>query len=283
MVPSRISETFSRRVAARKDEELKLADLILTCSSFAANSFISRGVPKEKVRVVPLGCDVEQFGKTDRIEVDAKSPIRFLFVGRLKSLKGADLLAAAAQRLKDQNLPFTLTIAAPLDGADPLILEALRPVARMVGRVPHEQLGDHYSSADCVITPSRFDSFNMVVAEALSSGAPVIVTDHVGAMDMVENDHNGWIVSAGELEPLFERMAWCARNPEAVRLMSGEARETATRWPWSRYRAELARTLDEFMARWFSEKAATPIVSEGDDQSLAPTLKRTACASTQIR
>lgn len=252
MIPSEVSEDFKRRIVARKDEELELADMILTCSSFAAESFIEGGVPEEKIRIVPLGCDVEQFGKRRRTEVDAKSPIRFLFVGRLQSLKGADLLAAAARRLREQGIAFSLTIAAPLEGADAAILETLTPVARMLGRVPYEQLGDHYSAADCVITPSRFDSFNFVVAEALASGVPVIVTDHVGSKDMVENDLNGWIIPAAELDPLLERMAWCAENPEAVRAMSGEARETAKRWPWPRYRTHLVRTIDEFMAGWSS-------------------------------
>ena len=128
-------------------------------------------------------------------------------MGRIRSVKGADLLAAAAQRLRAHGVHFTLTVAASLEAADQAILEVLSPVAQMLGQVPHEQLKGHYASADCVITPSRFDSFNLVVAEGLASGAPVIVTDHVGAMDMVENDRNYERVSTAIMALIHGRKA----------------------------------------------------------------------------
>ena len=264
MTQSRVSESFRRRIVARKDEELALADLVVTCSSFAAESFIAGGVSQEKIRIVPLGCDTELFGKQERLEVAPATPIRFLFVGRLQNLKGVDLLAAAAQRLRDDGVPFELTIAAPLEAADTGIEEALRPIARMLGRVTHEELRLHYAQADCVITPSRYDSFAFVVAEALASGVPVIVTDHVGSKDMIADGRNGWIIPAAQLEPLIERMAWCAKNPQSVRAMSGEARETAKHWSWPRYRAHVVRTLDEFMLPRTQNKAKipNPIISD---------------------
>ena len=45
----------------------------------------------------------------------------------------------------------------------------------------NENLPHLYRSADLFILPSKFDTFGIVVIEALASGLPVIVSDTVGA------------------------------------------------------------------------------------------------------
>ncbi|MGJ0513391.1 glycosyltransferase family 4 protein [Methylocystis sp.] len=250
MIPHRVSTEFHRRIVLRKDEELALADLVLTCSSFAAESFVSGGVAREKIRVVPLGCDTRIFGQAPKGNAEIDTVPRFLFVGRLNQLKGADLLAAAARQLRSNGIPFELTVAAALEGADPEILSALSPLARLLGKVSHELLPSVYANADCVVVPSRFDSFAFVVAEALASGVPVIVSDHVGAKDMIEEGDNGWIVPAGDVDALVSRMRWCGEHRNAMRTMFFAASQTAARMSWPRYHAQAASTLNEFMAKW---------------------------------
>ena len=60
--------------------------------------------------------------------------------------------------------------------------------------------------ADCLVLPSRNDSYGMVVPEALASGLPVLVSDMVGAKDLVAEGQNGWVVPAGDAGALAERM-----------------------------------------------------------------------------
>jgi UDP-glucose:(heptosyl)LPS alpha-1,3-glucosyltransferase len=42
---------------------------------------------------------------------------------------------------------------------------------------------------------SKFDTFGMVVLEAMAAGLPVIISSNVGAKDLVQEDKNGFIVS----------------------------------------------------------------------------------------
>lgn len=259
MLPRRLAEPTHRKINARKEEELALADLIITCSSFAAQSFIASGIPAHKVRVAPLGCDTDIFSPPENLHRADNQPIKFLFVGRLQKLKGADLLAQAARKLKAEGILFELIVAASLDDADESIIQQLTPVARMLGKVPHAQLSAYYSEADCLLVPSRFDSFAMVVTEAFACGLPVIVSENVGAKDMVEDGINGWVVAAHDATALMARMRSCALEPSAVRNMRPSARATTERWSWKRYRSTVGGVIQDFMMQRTIDRASAGI------------------------
>ncbi len=57
--------------------------------------------------------------------------------------------------------------------------------------MPQPQLAAELRRADVLVLPSRNDSYAMVVAEALASGTPVIVSEMVGAKDLVTEGTNG--------------------------------------------------------------------------------------------
>lgn len=243
------SEAFHRRILARKDKELALADIILVCSSFARDSFIAAGISPERLHIVQLGCDISSFSPaSDPVAGVDAGAVRFLFVGRLSRLKGADLLAAVAHRLRAAHVPFTLEVVAPISEAERGLIHRFAEVARLHDKVPYGQLSGFHSRADCLVLPSRFDSFAFVVAEGLASGLPVIVSNAVGARDMVVDDENGWVIPVADEDALFERMSWCALNVTKLRSMSAAARATAEAWDWSKYHFQVLLTIDRLMA-----------------------------------
>ena len=63
-------------------------------------------------------------------------------------------------------------------------------------------------SADLLVAPSIwYETFGFTVLEALSYGVPVIVSDHVGAKDIV--GQNGIIVKAGNVDQLKDAILTC--------------------------------------------------------------------------
>src|SRR5262249_19340883 len=60
--------------------------------------------------------------------------------------------------------------------------------------------------------PSRVDGFGMAVPEAMACGVPAIVSDMVGAKEVIEEGHNGFIVPSGNSDALVDRMRWCICN-----------------------------------------------------------------------
>ena len=65
----------------------------------------------------------------------------------------------------------------------------------------HSELDKIMSEADVVVAPSIwYETFGFTVLEALSYGVPVIVSNHVGAKDIIGN--NGIVVQAGNVNEL---------------------------------------------------------------------------------
>ena len=64
-----------------------------------------------------------------------------------------------------------------------------------------------FSKARLFALPSRWEGFASVVAEALASGAPTVVTDcNFGPSEVVEHGSSGWVVPTGDAEALRAAM-----------------------------------------------------------------------------
>jgi glycosyltransferase involved in cell wall biosynthesis len=59
-----------------------------------------------------------------------------------------------------------------------------------------------YHRAELFVLPSLEDGFGFVVAEAMSCGVPVVVTDQCGAAEWVRPGESGWVIPAGDEEAL---------------------------------------------------------------------------------
>jgi glycosyltransferase involved in cell wall biosynthesis len=237
--------------ASNKDHTLALADLVLTCSTLARDSYVAAGIPAAKVRTLPLGVDTIAFAnRQPASQACEHEALRFCFAGRVNRLKGADLLAAACRNIYASGKDFTLSIAGSQVGSEPALLSQFEEFADLCGRIRHADLPNFYRQADVLVLPSRFDSFGLTVAEALACGLPAIVTENVGAKDIITEGVNGWIIPAGDENALTERMAWCATNPRAVRAMSAAARASAEAHDWHAYRGKAVAAVRTFLDEW---------------------------------
>jgi glycosyltransferase involved in cell wall biosynthesis len=232
-----------RRICRRKDEEVALADRIITCSGLARESYVEAGVPPSKVIAVPLGVDTARFQPSPPTRVP-DSPT-FLFVGTVTTGKGIDLLVEAFQRVQALCPQASLRLVGGKGNAWPLVRPLLGPAVSWQTTLSHEALSEEYRKATCLVLPSRFDSFGMVVAEALASGLPVIVSDRTGAKELVTEGSNGWVIPAEDVKALTERMFWCAQHPKELAEMAGAARQAGLSADWKRYHKRLVAAVRE--------------------------------------
>jgi glycosyltransferase involved in cell wall biosynthesis len=253
--------TFQREVDRRKDCEIALADLILVCSSLARDSFVEAGVDVSRIVVLPLGVDLERFYPLDSSKIDKNRIAKFIFVGHISAQKGADLLLRACRRLTQEKLPFELTLVGST-APEPDLVEQFKPFGRILGQVPHVELGDIYRNNNCFVLPSRFDSFGLVVAEAMACGLAAVVSNSVGARDLVESGRNGWIIPSNDSDALYQIMAECARNPKKLHEMGQAARKTAEQIGWQVYRAHAAEIVGGFL-NTYRKKMENAFLSEG--------------------
>jgi glycogen synthase len=79
--------------------------------------------------------------------------------------------------------------------------------------VARERLPEIYLAADCYAMLSRFDTFGMVVLEAMAAGLPVLVSGCVGARDLVQEGANGFVVKdPGDADAVAERIGTCSKE-----------------------------------------------------------------------
>ncbi len=190
----RISERCDATFAASREQADKLA---------------SHGVPR--VRQVAFGIDKDVFGTQSksaawRAEILGQEDERPIFVamGRLAAEKQWDVvldgfLRAAARR------PLTLVIFG--DGPERSRLEALargRSSVRFMGFEPDKKkLATALASADAFVHGCPFETFGLSVAQAISSGLPIVVPDRGGAAELAHPSFSE-LFRAGDAEACTE-------------------------------------------------------------------------------
>ncbi len=137
----------------------------------------------------------------ERIQARRPVPRRFIFVGRFVVEKGIEVLTRAYELYRNENSdPWPLVCC----GAGPLrtLLEG-RPGIRVEGFVQPRDLPGKLAGAGCLVLPSSFEPWALVVHEAASAGLLILASENVGAtVHLVQPGYNGFISTCGDADEL---------------------------------------------------------------------------------
>ena len=163
----------------------------------------------------------------------------FLFVGRLVDTKGLDVLAAAYRKYRsesDDPWPMKVAGMGPMEDE----LKAIDGV-ELLGFVAPRDLPGVMAETGCLLLPSRFEPWGVVIQEAAASGQAVICTNACGAASRLVNDgYNGRVVAPDRVEELAEAMHWIANADPAKRaLISARSVELAKQYTPERWVEQL--------------------------------------------
>lgn len=100
------------------------------------------------------------------------------------------------------------------------------------GVLDKETLSRHYWGSDLFLLLSHFDTFGLVVLEAMAHGLPVMVSSRVGAKDVIVEGENGFIISDISNGAEIATKIMHIFRESKHRLMSEAAHETAKRCSW---------------------------------------------------
>jgi glycosyltransferase involved in cell wall biosynthesis len=221
----------------RELAEYEEADRIIVLSSFALNSFVKRGIPKEKLICLPPGVNVTRFKAERNSESET---FRVVFVGHITVRKGVHILAEAFKKASLKNSELVLAGGVP-PAMKALIDSIGAPNVRFLGNVPNADLPSLYGGTSVFVLPSFEDGFGLVALEAMASGCPVIISSSAGAADIVDNGVTGYIVPAGDVDAIADRLELIYRNPTLAAEMGLRAAESARRVnSWAQYGDRMA-------------------------------------------
>jgi glycosyltransferase involved in cell wall biosynthesis len=154
----------------------------------------------------------------------------FVFTGRLVDAKGVDVLAAAYRKYREvAHDPWPLKVAGM--GAMDEELKAIEGT-ELLGFVMPKDLPAVLEDAGCLLLPSRFEPWGVVVHEAAASGLAVICTSACGsASRLVSDGYNGRVVAPDEVDQMVEAMVWITdADPEKRVLISRRSAELAKQY-----------------------------------------------------
>ncbi|HEX7075184.1 MAG TPA: glycosyltransferase, partial [Hyphomicrobiaceae bacterium] len=212
----------------------------------------------ERTAVVSMGVDTERFAPSRRNPDWAPSkalgrPV-VLFVGRLVEGKGVSFLI---QALGNPVLAQTTVCAAIVgDGPQRQALEeqarysGLGERIRFLGSVAHDALPEIYASCDIFCLPAirtargEEEGFGLVLAEAASSGLPIVAARVRGAQGLLEDGVTGSMVAERDPVALAKALSALASDAGLAARFGANARQQALKYDWQaiarRYRDLLA-------------------------------------------
>lgn len=238
--------SYLKEINRRKDAEIALADLIFTCSPLAVEGYLEAGVPEYKIQSMLLGATLPNEIESWRPH---SQPLNFIFAGGLRYLKSIDIILSVFRRLHSEGILYQLSFVG--GAAEHGWVDAIRktPNATYHGGVAQTELFQKLAQADCLLLPSRFDSFGMVVAEAMACGTPAIVSMQTGAKAMIEQfPKAGWIVECNE-DALYQCVKERIQNREALFVARNYALEASRHFTWQAYRDRVGQFIEEWMQR----------------------------------
>jgi D-inositol-3-phosphate glycosyltransferase len=252
---SAVQQAWEREPPTRLQVEyevLKHSDLLVAESQASKDHMVQDyGVDPGRIEIIPCGVDTSIFHPHDRRQARRRlglsgGPI-LLFIGRLQPLKGIDTLLRSTHvvRRRHDNLKV-LIVGGGVDSDDPherQERERLHTLVQDLDLADHvqfidaqsqEQLAYYYAAADVLVMPSHYESFGMVVLEAMACGTPVVASHVGGLASTVLPGQTGFLAPVGDVQAFARSVEQLIGDPQLWQSMSTAAHLRAQAYTWPR-------------------------------------------------
>ena len=196
----------------------RLMDEIWVPSTFNYESFIRGGVDQDKMRIVPLGVDVDFFDpqKTPAMEIPGVKGFNFLSIFQWTKRKGWDILLKAylsAFKFEDDVALVIRSYRGTGREVESIIREYIEEQGRDISAIPRisvisepipsQHMPALYKACNAFVLPTRGEGWGLPYMEAMAMGMPVIGTAYSAQLDFM-NDANSYLIENLGLERVDE-------------------------------------------------------------------------------
>ena len=194
---------------------LKNADKVISVSNSLKN-ILSKY--KCDIEVLPNMVDCNKFSPKENLlsNKSNKDEFTFLSLCYLNKNKGIDILIRAFEKyLKKSNVKLVIGGDGPEKGPLIKLVKSLNisDKVEFKGALSREKVYEEINNCDAFILPSRFETFGVVLIEALSNGKPVISTKNGGANEIITKE-NGLLIDIDNVDQLGNAMICIIKNYE---------------------------------------------------------------------
>ena len=216
--------------ASYLEEEYRRADLLLTASDFARNSFLANGISPEKVFSIGRAADPHRFAFSEK----HRTPFRVLFFGLVCDRKGI-FQALEAWR------------SAAIDDGELWIIGNVQKEIRekLLSRLPaNAKLMGHRNDPEkflpqchVQILPTRLEGMAKSLVEGAACGLVTLTTEESGFP--VIDGETGFFIKRDDIQGMAEKLRDLASDPERLSYMNRQSAEyvrAQLTWPMFRER-----------------------------------------------
>lgn len=236
------------------------SDRVVVGSEFARRQLREEvGARTDHVSVIYYGVDARFTPRPRREDLVARYRLAgrrvVLYFGGLKPRKNLGMLLDAWAALAPRHPDATLLIA----GGGPLLAELKAQVSRLgldgrvvfTGYVAEAEKAEHFNLGDVFFFPSAMEGFGLTVAEAMSSGLPVVASNRGSIPELVVGGEGGFVCEPAGPAPFVEKLALVLGDEALGRKFGAANRERAERmFRWERCVDGTRRVYEAALEDW---------------------------------
>jgi glycosyltransferase involved in cell wall biosynthesis len=252
----RTREDTLERLVVEENMLLHGSGLLITPSRTGRLFLQRRGVPPERIRVVPNAVRLERFPAP--APPASALPLRLAYLGTLAPWQGLGTLVEALAHLKGR-LEVRLRVVGTRKGAWLRDLRSLvrtlgvRGMLEVEGPLAPEQIPAFLAQSQVCLAPLPDDPRNSLqgccpikILEYLAAGRAVLATRVPPVEEILEHGRTAWLVRPGSPSALAEGLLTLAARPDLVEVLGRNARaEAEACWDRPRFEAAVAAVLGE--------------------------------------
>jgi len=185
---------------------------------------------KTKGIIIPNGIDWAAYSSLPAkgafrksINVDKEAPL-ILFLGRLNFKKGLDILTQSFSDLLAYLPSAKLAIVGPDNEGYGLKVRqwcqdlSITDSVIFVDHLPQKEVIQAYVDADVFVLTSYTENFGMTVVEAMASGCPVVISEHVNICHQVKEANAGYVLPL-DIDLIVDAMKAILNDYETASIM----------------------------------------------------------------
>lgn len=191
------------------------ADLIHAWGKVMADHMQESGVDMNKVMVLPKGINLSLFKFNNN---QSSEIINAIVTRSLHPEYQHDLILKAFSYLKENNVPFKLTIIG--DGIELKKLQTLAQELNLekevvfTGRIDNQEIPTYLQQSNFYISMPTTEGVSASLFEAMACGCFPIVSDLPGNRHWIQQKVNGILVASENALKLAEELQWAFENKE---------------------------------------------------------------------
>ncbi|MCW9682330.1 glycosyltransferase family 4 protein [Dolichospermum planctonicum UHCC 0167] len=210
------------------------AKSIIAVSEKVAEELVSIGVPRQKIRVIVNGVDLQEFtpGVTSRSLLGLPENVNLaLFAGDIRTpRKNLDTVLKALKKVADLHL----AVVGNTKGSPFLELANNLGISERVHFLGYRRdIAQIMQAADFFVFPSRYEACTLVLLEALASGLPVITATATGGAELVTAEAGIVLPETDHIDSLAASLSVLASDRPLRQQMAQAARVLAEKHSWT--------------------------------------------------